>query len=140
MENGSSAIDKLFDENNNDNIVLYNPKGEPTEFEQIAIIPLEGKVYALLSLVTPIDEVDEDEGLVFSIETGKDGKRSLQLVVDSGIIDKVFDIYESLLQDGEEEDDEEMFEDDFDDRLDDILGDLLDDDEDEIAPEQNNKK
>lgn len=138
MENGSSAIDKLFDENNNDNIVLYNTKGEPTEFEQVAVIPYEGKIYALLSLVTPNEDVAEDEGLVFSIETGEDGKKSLKLVVDDGIIDKIFEIYESLLGD-DAESDEDMFEDDFDDRLDDILGDLLDDDDGEEAVGENEK-
>ena len=43
-----NAIDALFDENNTDNIVLYNEKEEPVEFEQIAIIPIEENVYAIL--------------------------------------------------------------------------------------------
>lgn len=132
MENNPSAIDKLFDENNNDNIVLYNSKGEPTEFEQAALIPLEGKVYAILSLAVPNEDIAEDEGIVFSIETREDGERSLRLVVDDGIIERVFEIYESLLdnlpEDGET-DEEDLFEDDFDDQLDDILGDILDEDD-----------
>lgn len=132
MENNPSAIDKLFDENNNDNIVLYNSKGEPTEFEQAALIPLEGKVYAILSLAVPNEDIAEDEGIVFSIETREDGERSLRLVVDDGIIERVFEIYESLLDnlpEDEETDDEDLFEDDFDDQLDDILGDILDEDD-----------
>lgn len=132
MENNPSAIDKLFDENNNDNIVLYNSKGEPTEFEQAALIPLEGKVYAILSLAVPNEDIAEDEGIVFSIETREDGERSLRLVVDDGIIERVFEIYESLLDnlpEDEETDEESLFEDDFDDQLDDILGDILDEDD-----------
>lgn len=132
MENNPSAIDKLFDENNNDNIVLYNSKGEPTEFEQAALIPLEGKVYAILSLAVPNEDIAEDEGIVFSIETREDGERSLRLVVDDGIIERVFEIYESLLDnipEDEETDEEDLFEDDFDDQLDDILGDILDEDD-----------
>ena len=132
MENNPSAIDKLFDENNNDNIVLYNSKGEPTEFEQAALIPLEGKVYAILSLAVPNEDIAEDEGIVFSIETREDGERSLRLVVDDGIIERVFEIYESLLDNLPEDegtDEEDLFEDDFDDQLDDILGDILDEDD-----------
>ena len=132
MENNPSAIDKLFDETNNDNIVLFNSKGEPTEFEQAALIPLEGKVYAILSLAVPNEDIAEDEGIVFSIETREDGERSLRLVVDDGIIERVFEIYESLLDnlpEDDETDEEDLFEDDFDDQLDDILGDILDEDD-----------
>ena len=91
MENHASAIDKLFDENNNDNIVLYNEKGVPTEFEQVALIPLEGKPYAILCLANPNEDIGEDEGIVFSIEMPENGKKSLQIVTDDEIIGKVFD-------------------------------------------------
>ena len=121
-----SAIDKLFDENNNDNIVLYNEKGDATEFEQVAIIPHGGKIYALLSLATPTDEIGEDEGFVFSIETAEDGKKTLVLVTDDAVIDAVFGVYEELLDELEESD--ELFDDEPEDLLDEILADLDDED------------
>ena len=121
-----SAIDKLFDENNNDNIVLYNEKGDATEFEQVAIIPHGGKIYALLSLATPTDEIGEDEGFVFSIETAEDGKKTLALVTDDAVIDAVFGVYEDLLDELEESD--ELFDDEPEDLLDEILADLDDED------------
>ena len=124
MENNMSAIDKLFDENNNDNIVLYNEKGEATEFEQVAIIPHGGKIYALLSLATPTDDISEDEGFVFSIDTSEEGKKTLSLVTDDGVIDAVFKIYEDLLDELEESDD--FFDDEPEDLLDEILADLDD--------------
>ena len=126
MENNMSAIDKLFDENNNDNIVLYNEKGDATEFEQVAIIPHGGKIYALLSLATPTDEIGEDEGFVFSIETAEDGKKTLVLVTDDAVIDAVFGVYEDLLDELEESD--ELFDDEPEDLLDEILADLDDED------------
>ena len=124
MENHASAIDKLFDENNNDNIVLYNEKGVPTEFEQVAIIPNGGKIYALLSLATPTEDIGEDEGFVFSIETTEEGKKTLNLVTDDGVIDAVFKVYEDLLDELEESDD--FFDDEPEDLLDEILADLDD--------------
>ena len=131
MENYSPAIDKLFDENNNDNIVLYNERGEATEFEQAAIIPRDGKIYAILSLADPSDEIGEDEGFVFEILTAEDGKRTLALVSDDEIIDAVFALYEELLDEIEDSLDDEP-----EDLLDDILGDLLDDDSDETENEK----
>lgn len=38
-ENMKDPIDCLFDEENNDPIVLLNEKGEEQAFEQIAVIP-----------------------------------------------------------------------------------------------------
>ena len=123
MENHESAIEKLFDENNNDNIILYNEKGEPTEFEQAALIPYEKTVYAILSLAKPDENIAEDEGLVFAIEADENEKYSLVLVTDEDIINAVFDIYEKLL----DEYDEGEF--DLDDEPDDELDDILDDEE-----------
>ena len=105
MENYESAIDKIFDENNNDNIVLYNDKGEPTEFEQAALVPIDGKPYVLLSLANPTDEIASDEGFVFAIEIDDEGTESLRLVTDESIIDAVFEVYEGLLEALLEEDD-----------------------------------
>ena len=119
-----SAIDKLFDENNNDNIVLYNENGEATEFEQVAIIPNGGKMYAILSLATPTEDIGEDEGFVFSIETTEEGKKTLNLVTDDGVIDAVFKVYEDLIDELEESDD--FFDDEPEDLLDEILADLDD--------------
>ena len=124
MENNMSAIDKLFDENNNDNIVLYNEKGEATEFEQVAIIPHGGKIYALLSLATPTDDISEDEGFVFSIDTSEEGKKTFSLVTDDAVIDAVFKVYEDLLD--ELEDSDEFYDDEPEDLLDEILADLDD--------------
>ena len=122
-----SAIDKLFDENNNDNIVLYNEKGEATEFEQVAIIPHGGKIYALLSLATPTDDISEDEGFVFSIDTSEEGKKTLSLVTDDAVIDAVFKVYEDLLD--ELEDSDEFYDDEPEDLLDEILADLDDEEQ-----------
>ena len=131
MEKHASAIDKILDKDNNDNIVLYNEKGVPTEFEQAALIPFEGKLYAILSLVNPNDDIGEDEGIVFSIEISEQGKKSLKIVTDDEIIGKVFDIYESLLDEYEDELSNED-DDEFDDELDDIL-DGEDEDEDDSS-------
>ncbi len=95
-----NIVDILLDENNDDNIILYNEKGEETEFMQIAIIPVKEIVYVILKPVKPIEGLGEDEGLVFTINEEAE-EPILELVVDFEIIDKVFDIYEDLLREQE---------------------------------------
>ena len=46
-----SPIDMLLDENNTENIKLYNEENQEVEFEQIALIPIEDKTYAILYVV-----------------------------------------------------------------------------------------
>ncbi len=98
METFKNPIDCLYDEENNDIIVLFNEKGEMVDFEQIALIPLKEKCYAILKPIQPMEGVGEDEGLVFSIEANKDGQEFLELVVDGAIIDKVFKVYDELIE------------------------------------------
>ena len=97
-----NVIDKLFDEDNNDVIVLKNEKGEEVAFEQIALIPLAAKTYCILKPVQPLEGMGEDEGLVFSIETTDEGLEYLALVVDEKVIDDVFDVYDELVAAEEE--------------------------------------
>ena len=94
MSNEMSPIDKLFDENNEENIVLYDEKGEPTEFEQVAVVSYDGKYYVILSPAAPMEGIAEDEGIVFVIE-GDGEDRTLSVVLDDEIIDAIFEIYEA---------------------------------------------
>ncbi|MGN0798653.1 MAG: DUF1292 domain-containing protein [Christensenellales bacterium] len=103
-----SPIDCLFDEENTDPITLYNEKGEEVLFEQIAIIPLEERIFAILKPMKQLEGVGEDEALAFEIvETEEDaetGEHSeyLELVGDIDVIDKVFEVYNKLMDEEEE--------------------------------------
>ena len=102
MSEYQNPIDALFDEENNDAIVLFNERGEEIAFEQIALIPLNERVYAILRPVIPIEGLGENEALVFSIEENEEtNEECLVLVVDEEIIDKVFDVYDKLVEDSE---------------------------------------
>jgi hypothetical protein len=93
-----TEIDKLFDENNNENIYLYNKKGEQVEFEQIALIPIKDTLYVILKPVRPIEGLGEDEGLVFEVKADENETEYLSLVTDESVIDAVFDIYDKLIE------------------------------------------
>ena len=78
----TNPIDALFDPENDELIILFNEKGEEIPFEQIALIPLENQVYAILKPARAIPGVGEDEGLVFSIEKNERGEEYLSLVTE----------------------------------------------------------
>lgn len=92
------AIDAIFDENNTENVVLYNADDEAVEFEQIAIIPIDEIDYAILKPVIPLEDMKDDEALVFALEDGDDGERQLVIVQDEDIINQVFDVYDKLYE------------------------------------------
>ena len=91
-----NPVDMLLDENNTDNIVLYNEENEAVEFEQIAVIPVGLQTYVILKPVTPIEEMGEDEALVFVI-ADSEGEDCLLVETDDAIIDAVFEEYYKLL-------------------------------------------
>ena len=97
-----NQIEKILDENNEDNIILYDDENNAVEFEQLAVIPMDDSVYVLLAPVTPMEGVGEDEAVVFVIEEDEDGEALLSLVIEDDVIDAVFGEYEALLEeDGE---------------------------------------
>ena len=93
----NTEIEKLLEEDNTENIVLYDENNRPTEFEQIAVIPLEEKIYVILKPVTPITGVGDDEALVFVIEE-IDDEDCLVICDDEDMVDRVFEEYYDLLR------------------------------------------
>ncbi len=99
-----NPIDSLFDEDDNDPIVLFNEKGEKVEFEQIALIPVEENIYAILKPMEQMEGIGDDEALVFEIVEAEEDEEDdyLNLVADIEIIDKVFEVYNKLMDEEEE--------------------------------------
>ena len=103
-EEVKNPIDCLFDEDNTDPIELYNEKGEKMSFEQIALIPLEERIFAILKPMEKTDGVGEDEALVFEVvePENEEDEEYLNLIADIDIIDKVFDVYNKLMDEEDE--------------------------------------
>ena len=74
---------------------MKNENGEDIAFEQIALIPQQEAVYLIVKPVQPIEGLGEDEGLVLLIN---EGLQRFDLVTDEEIIDKVFDVYDQLVE------------------------------------------
>ena len=101
-----NPIDMILDPECEDNITLYDENNNPTEFEQVAVIPLDEKVYVILKPVDEIPGVGEDEALVFVIEE-IDDEDSLVLADNEEIVDRVFEEYYKLLDEYDDGEDEE---------------------------------
>lgn len=93
-------IEALFDEKDTSVITLYNEKNEAVEFEQIAVIPLNEDIYAILQPVILPEGADEDEALVFLLEDKEEGV-AINLVQDDVVIDAVFEEYYKLIKEQE---------------------------------------
>ena len=71
------------------------------EFEQIAVIPYNDEVYAILQPVIMPEGTNPDEALVFWLEEIESGEIIINLVKDDDIIDAIFDEYYALIADKE---------------------------------------
>ena len=88
-----NSIDKILDDNNFDNIVLYDDDGKAMEFEQIALIPLNEKQYAILRPVRKNAPV-KNEGIAFEVNA----ENGLLSVVDNQkVVDRLFAEYLKML-------------------------------------------
>ena len=93
-------LKKLLDPENKDPIEFIDENGENLSFEQVAIIPRDGKVYAILKPVDEMEGVKEDEALVFVVDYDEDLMQDyLKLVEDDADIEIVFQMYYDLLRD-----------------------------------------
>jgi len=92
-------IAQLLDDNNTDNVVLFDTNGKPIEFEQVARIELDdyNEIFVILIPVTPVPGVEEGEGVVFSLDA-QNG--NLDVVEDQNVIDRVLEAYMKLLDEG----------------------------------------
>lgn len=100
MADNEKYVDRLFDENNSENIFVRDNDGREIEFEQVAVVDFEENYYAVLQPVTKIEGVSEDEFLVFLIDEEKD---CLTYVEDDRVIDGVNDEFEAMLEELDED-------------------------------------
>ena len=94
--NEMNPIDMLFDEENWEDITLYDDEENAVRFEQIAIIPYEEEVYAILR-PRDVENIDEDEALVFLIKGDEDEDMNLEIITDEELAGKIFDLYNTFI-------------------------------------------
>lgn len=95
-------LDILLDEENEGPITLYNEHDKPIRFDQVAIIPMEEKLFAILKPIDEMDGVADDEAIVFRADEQEDGETDLVIETDEALAMRVFDEFYRLLDELEE--------------------------------------
>lgn len=98
MEEKPDLLDILLDNDNRDPIVLIDENGEKTEFEQVGVIPYgktsdDIELYALLKPITKIENVGDNELIIFRIISNDDEDTVLEIEGDEETARAVYDKY-----------------------------------------------
>ncbi len=94
-------LDVLLDETNKDPIILVDDKGKTLSFEQIAVIPFKDRIYCVLKPIDKIDNVQDDEAIVFFVDEREGQEPVLMVETDEKTAIQVFDEYYNLLDEAE---------------------------------------
>ncbi len=99
MKEYKNVIDILLDEDNCDSIILTDEDGVSIEFEQVAVIPRkeDDSLYCILKPITKMDDVADDEALVFKVNESDEMEPTLTSVSDKQIAKEIFDEYYQLV-------------------------------------------
>ncbi|MEG1751563.1 MAG: hypothetical protein RR140_01120 [Clostridia bacterium] len=93
-----NILDILLDEDNENPVTLRDENDIKYVFDQVAIITLEEKLYAILKPVTKIDGVADDEAIAFEIKENAEDDVSLEKVSSEQENIAVFDEYYKLVE------------------------------------------
>lgn len=95
-----SILEALLDPKNDDTITLTDDENNQFEFDQVAVVPHENEIYALLAPHGHIDGIGEDEAVVMKIYTDENGEEMLESIVDDKLLDIIFEKYYKLFDEG----------------------------------------
>lgn len=94
MAKESSLLDVLLDDNNQDPIELTDENGNTIRYDQVAIIPIDNRLYVILKPLDYVKGIEDDQAILFEYEKELD---RLKVIYDEEIIDQVGKIYNDLL-------------------------------------------
>lgn len=87
-------------------ITLLDEQGNPVQFDLLMTFDYEGKRYAAMLPVDPVEGVGEDEVVLLEIVRGKEGEL-YQPIQNPILLDEVFDEFQELFEEEIAENDEE---------------------------------
>ena len=80
---------------------MYDENDKEVKFDQVAIIPLDEDIYAILKPIDEMENVADDEALVFLVQEDEDGDAVLVIETDESKAMRAFDEYYRLLDEQE---------------------------------------
>lgn len=97
-----SIIEMLLDEENDEPITLFDETGEPFSFEQVAAIPKDDNLYAILKPLQHVDGLSDEDVVIFKIFETEDGDADMEMVTDDAEAEAVFEELDLLMEEAEE--------------------------------------
>ncbi|MBQ8844903.1 MAG: DUF1292 domain-containing protein [Clostridia bacterium] len=97
----ADLLDILLDENNREPIVLIDDSGRRISFEQVAIIPYNNQLYCVLKPIDRLENVADDEAIVFFVDEDEEGHTILRAETNEETAINVFDEYYTLVEEEE---------------------------------------
>lgn len=94
-------LDVLLDEENKDPIILEDSNGRKLSFEQVAVIPYNNKVYCVLKPLDEIENVADDEAIVFFVDEQEGKEPVLMVETNEKVAMDVFEEYYNLLDEAD---------------------------------------
>ena len=94
---GETTMADFFDDQNNmteddDIITLYNEVADKDEdFYHLATLDVDDKWFVVLKPVEKLDDIDEDEVLIYEIAENEDGNDVFKAIEDDALLQRVFD-------------------------------------------------
>ncbi len=99
--------DQNTSEDDDDIIVLYNEQTDKDEeFYHLATLDVDNKWYVVMKPVEKLEDIGEDEVLIYEITEDKDGNSSFEAIEDDAILQKVFDEFMAEIDRYDEEENE----------------------------------
>lgn len=88
-----SLIDILLDPDNSGDLQFNDKDGKVIEMAQIAVIPYNGEIYAILAPKELLSDDDPNVAMVYKVNG-----ENIDLVEDDETTDIVFDLYDALYE------------------------------------------
>ena len=95
-QENQNLADGMEDESSENIITLVAEDGNEIDFLIAAVIPYDGKMYAILQPVELLEGMEDDEALVFECD-----EENFDLVTEDEILDAVFQKYEETFANGQ---------------------------------------
>lgn len=93
-----------IEETDEDIITLYNEATDKDEdFYHLATLDVDGKWFIVMKPVEKLEDIEDDEVLIYEIEEDKDGNDVFTPIEDEKLLQKVFDEFDKELKKYEEE-------------------------------------
>ncbi|MGI6701682.1 MAG: DUF1292 domain-containing protein [Christensenellales bacterium] len=86
-----------------DIITLTSEDGEQIDFYHEATIEYEGGTFLFLHPVEEMEEIGEDEVVIFKLVKNDDGEDALEPVEDEALLDRVYEEYVKFVESYDEE-------------------------------------